>query len=214
MNKKLFLIAVVGITLLLGIFLVAMNSKPATPQSSVREEATQAATLAPTDSTASPSASPSKSTSPSATSVATSSSVKATRAVIRTNKGTIELELFQKEAPNTVANFARKAKDGFYNNLTFHRVEDWVIQGGDPQGTGAGGGEMPTELNDKPFVVGALGAARRGDIRFSNDAQFFIAKQNAMWLDKQYTNFGIVTKGIEVVNKIEIGDKILGITVE
>ena len=73
---------------------------------------------------------------------------------------------------------------------------------------------MPTEINSKPFVLGSLGVARKGDIRVSNDAQFFITKQNASWLNSQYTNFGIVTKGIEVVNKIEKGDKILGITVE
>lgn len=132
---------------------------------------------------------------------------------MQTSKGTITLTLFQKEAPKTVENFINKAKSGFYNNLTFHRVEDWVVQGGDPKGTGAGGGNMPTELNDKPFVVGSLGVARRNDIKVSNDAQFFITKTESPHLNNQYTNFGIVEAGMEVVNSLEVGDKILGITV-
>ena len=135
-------------------------------------------------------------------------------AVIKTSKGDITLTLYPKDAPNTVDNFVKKAKSGFYNNLTFHRVEDWVIQGGDPMHNGTGGGSMTTELNNKPFIVGSLGVARRGDIKVSNDAQFFITKTDASWLNGQYTNFGIVTKGIDIVNKIEIGDKIFGITTE
>lgn len=134
--------------------------------------------------------------------------------VIRTDKGDIELSLYSQDAPNTVKNFLAKAKSGFYNNLIFHRVEDWVIQGGDPDGNGTGGGNMPTELNNKPFVVGSLGVARGGDIRISNDSQFFITKTDASWLNNQYTNFGIVTKGMDVVQKMSIGDKILGITIQ
>ncbi len=139
---------------------------------------------------------------------------KTTTAVIKTNKGDIMLLLYDKDAPKTVENFTTKAKNGFYNNLTFHRVEDWIIQGGDPLGNGTGGATMPTELNDKPFVVGSLGVARGQDIKISNDAQFFITKKDASWLTGQYTNFGIVKEGMGVVNKIEVGDKILKITVE
>lgn len=135
-------------------------------------------------------------------------------AIIKTTKGDITLQLYNQDAPNTVANFIQKAKTGFYNNLTFHRVEDWVIQGGDPKGNGTGGGVMVTELNNKPFVEGSLGVARGGDIRYSNDAQFFITKTKADWLDQRYTNFGIVTSGMDVVNKMEVGDKILGITIQ
>lgn len=135
-------------------------------------------------------------------------------ATIKTEKGEIILSLYTKDAPNTVKNFTSKAKSGFYNNLTFHRVEDWVIQGGDPLGNGTGGGKITTELNDKPFVVGSLGVARGGDIKISNDAQFFITKKDSPHLNNQYINFGIVTKGVDVVEKIQIGDKILGITVE
>ena len=135
-------------------------------------------------------------------------------AIIKTSKGDIELTLYTADAPNTVANFIQKAKSGFYNNLIFHRVEDWVIQGGDPLGNGTGGDKMPTELNNRPFVIGSLGVARGGDIKVSNDAQFFINKKDSQFLNGQYTNFGIVTKGIDVANKIEIGDKILGISAE
>ena len=139
---------------------------------------------------------------------------KAEKAIIKTGKGDIEISFYSSDAPNTIANFVKKAQSGFYNNLTFHRVEDWVIQGGDPRGNGTGGGKMPTELNSKPFVIGSLGVARGQDINVSNDAQFFITKQDASWLNGQYTNFGIVTKGMDVVNQIQIGDKILGIQIE
>lgn len=133
---------------------------------------------------------------------------------IKTTKGDIALTLFKNDAPRTVENFIKKAKSGFYNNLTIHRVEDWVIQGGDPLGNGTGGGKMQTELNNKPFIVGSLGVARGQDINISNDAQFFITKKESSWLDGQYTNFGMVEKGMDVVEKIQIGDKILGITIK
>jgi len=135
-------------------------------------------------------------------------------ATIKTSEGDISVILFGKEAPNTVANFISKAKTDYYKGLIFHRVEDWVVQGGDPRGDGTGGGQMLTELNAKPFVVGSLGIARGSDQRISNDSQFFITKTAADWLNGQYTNFGIVTSGIEVVNKMKIGDKILGITTQ
>lgn len=135
-------------------------------------------------------------------------------ATIKTSKGDIVLILYPEVAPNTVKNFVDKGKSGFYNNLTFHRVEDWVIQGGDPSGNGTGGGNMPVEFNSKPFVVGSMGVASRGDGKVQNDAQFFITKKDASWLNGQYTNFGIVKEGMDVVNEMEIGDKILRISVE
>ncbi|MBI2033096.1 MAG: peptidylprolyl isomerase [Candidatus Levybacteria bacterium] len=143
-----------------------------------------------------------------------SESAKASSIVIKTSKGDITIKFYANDAKNTVANFVNKAKSGFYNNLTFHRVEDWVVQGGDPLGNGTGGGNMQTELNDHPFVRGSVGVARGNDIKISNDAQFFITKQDASHLNGQYTNFGEVTSGMDVVDKIEIGDKILGLTIE
>lgn len=135
-------------------------------------------------------------------------------AVIKTSKGDITLVLYGQDAPYTVANFIKKAQDGYYNNLIFHRVEDWVIQGGDPLGTGTGGGSMPVEFNSHSFTTGALGVASTGDNVTQNDSQFFITKSDATYLDGKYTNFGYVTEGMDVVNKIAIGDKILGITIE
>lgn len=135
-------------------------------------------------------------------------------ATIKTSKGNIEVTLYGKDAPNTVKNFINKSETGFYNNLLFHRVEDWVVQGGDPKGNGTGGGLMQTELNAIPFKTGSLGVARGADIRVSNDSQFFITKTEASWLDKQYINFGEVTSGMDIVNNMKVGDKILGITVK
>ncbi len=134
-------------------------------------------------------------------------------ATIKTSKGNISVILFGDQAPNTVKNFVIKADTGFYNNLIFHRVENWVIQGGDPKGDGTGGGQMAAEQTQKPFVVGSLGIARGANPQINNDSQFFITKTDASWLDGQYTNFGIVTSGMDVANNMEIGDKILGITI-
>lgn len=136
-----------------------------------------------------------------------------TNAIIETSKGKIEIVLFPEAAPNTVANFKNKADSGFYNNLTFHRVENWVVQGGDPAGNGSGGGQMATELNNNPFIRGSVGVARKGDINISNDSQFFFTKNDSPHLDKLYTNFGQVSKGLDVLDSIEIGDKIISITV-
>lgn len=141
-------------------------------------------------------------------------------AQIRTSKGTIKVTLYNQEAKLAVKNFTTRAKAGFYKNLTFHRVEDWVIQGGDPKGNGTGGGATQTELTGKPFVTGSLGWAASSNMqigqgaRISNDSQFFIVKSDAPWLDATYTNFGIVDQGLDVVSSIKIGDKILDITVE
>lgn len=134
-------------------------------------------------------------------------------ATIKTSKGDIDIILFGDVAPNTVRNFIVKADSNFYKGLIFHRVEDWVIQGGDPNGNGTGGGEMAAETTQKPFVVGSIGMARGNNPQINNDSQFFITKTAADWLDGQYTNFGIVTSGMDVVNSIQIGDKIEGITI-
>ena len=137
--------------------------------------------------------------------------------VIDTAKGTIVARLHTESSAGvskTIANFVDKANKGYFNGLTFHRVEDWVIQGGDPLGNGTGGGQMPSEYNQLPFKAGALGVARGGDPAINNDSQFFIVKTDADYLDGQYTNFGQVTEGMDVVSKIAIGDKINKITVE
>jgi peptidyl-prolyl cis-trans isomerase B (cyclophilin B) len=128
--------------------------------------------------------------------------------------GSFTIALRADKAPQTVARFADKARSGFYNNLLFHRVEDWVVQGGDPQGTGRGGENVPSEYNDLSFKLGAAGIARGPDPAINNGSQFFVVKKDSTFLDKQYTNFGQVTSGMDVVQKIAIGDKIKTITIE
>jgi len=126
--------------------------------------------------------------------------------------GVVQLALRPDKAPNTVATFLTKVNAGFYNGLTFHRVvADFVVQGGDPKGDGTGGGNQPTELNDLPFCKGALGIARGGDIKVSNDSQWFVCIGTCRFLDAMYTNFGQVTSGMDVVLGIKIGDKIKSI---
>lgn len=129
--------------------------------------------------------------------------------------GSFTLELRGDKAPNTVANFIKKANAGDYDGTTFHRVvPGFVAQGGDPYSksgagqAGTGGGKQPTELSDLPFVKGALGIARGGDIKVSNDAQWFVCLDAAPHLNGAYTNFGSVTSGMDVVLGIRVGDKI------
>ena len=134
---------------------------------------------------------------------------KATQATVELAKGgSFTFTLRADKAPQTVERFAGKARSGFYDNLTFHRVEDWVVQGGDPKGTGTGGERVPSEYNDLTFALGAVGIARGQDPAFNNDSQFFVVKKASTFLDKQYTNFGLVTAGMEVIAGIKIGDKI------
>ena len=138
-----------------------------------------------------------------------------TKATVELVKGgSFAFTLRPDKAPQTVARFVQKATSGFYNNLVFHRVEDWVVQGGDPTGTGSGGQRVPSEYNDLTFKTGAMGIARGQDAAFNNDSQFFCVKKDSTFLDKQYTNFGQVTSGMDVVNGIKIGDKIKSITIE
>ena len=150
-----------------------------------------------------------------ATNAPTSSAKTASRATIELAKGgSFTIALRADKAPQTVERFAGKARSGFYNGLTFHRVEDWVVQGGDPAGNGTGGERVPSEYNDLSFKLGAAGIARGQDPAINNGSQFFIVKRDSTFLDRQYTNFGQVTSGMEVVSRIQIGDKIKSVSVE
>jgi peptidyl-prolyl cis-trans isomerase B (cyclophilin B) len=123
---------------------------------------------------------------------------------VHTNHGPIELELFQDDAPKTVENFTRLARDGFYDGVVFHRViADFMIQGGDPTGTGTGGPgyEFEDEINEHKVVRGALAMANAGPN--TNGSQFFIVTTEAApWLDAKHTVFGRVTTGMGVVDAI------------
>lgn len=139
-------------------------------------------------------------------------------AVIKTSKGDIVVELYPKEAPLSVTNFKQLADLGYYNGLTFHRVvPDFVIQGGDPTATGSGGpGYTIRGEIGLAHKKGALAWARTGDAvnpdRRSSGSQFYIAIEALPQLDNQYTVFGQTTKGMDVVEKIQVGDKIESVT--
>ena len=126
-------------------------------------------------------------------------------AVLHTNHGAIEVELFDGDAPTTVDNFRKLAGDGFYDGVIFHRViKDFMIQGGDPTGTGTGGPgyTFEDEFNDHKVVRGALAMANAGPN--TNGSQFFIVTAQACpWLDGKHTVFGKVTSGMDVVDKLE-----------
>ena len=127
------------------------------------------------------------------------------KATMKTSEGDITLELYDEDAPNTVANFVKLGKAGFYDGLNFHRIiPDFMIQGGCPQGTGTGGPgyTFEDEFNDNKVVRGALAMANAGPN--TNGSQFFIVTAQACpWLDGKHTVFGRVTDGMDVVDKIE-----------
>jgi peptidyl-prolyl cis-trans isomerase B (cyclophilin B) len=124
---------------------------------------------------------------------------------MRTTEGVIVFELFDEDAPETVDNFKKLAKQGFYDGLIFHRViKDFMIQGGCPYGTGTGdaGYKFDDEINEHKLVRGALAMANAGPN--TNGSQFFIVTAEATpWLDGKHTVFGQVTDGMDVVDRIE-----------
>jgi len=137
-----------------------------------------------------------------------------TRAIMETAKGTINLELFDKDAPNTVKNFVDLANKGFYDGLNFHRViSDFMIQGGCPNGTGTGGPgyQIKCEINPNKHLAGSLSMAHAG--RNTGGSQFFICHSPQPHLDGQHTVFG-KTEDLEIVNAIRKGDKIISVTIE
>jgi len=138
-------------------------------------------------------------------------------ATIKTAKGDISLELFPEDAPLTVANFVNLASRGYYDGITFHRViADFMIQGGDPTGTGAGGPGYqfqnecsPRRRHDGPGVLSMANAGPG-----TNGSQFFITHVATDWLDGKHTVFGRVIAGQEVVDAIAQGDKMQSVTIE
>ena len=127
-----------------------------------------------------------------------------TTATMHTNHGAIAIELYDDDAPKTVENFLKLSREGFYDGVIFHRViPDFMIQGGDPTGTGTGGPgyQFEDEFNDRKVVRGALAMANAGPN--TNGSQFFIVTTEAApWLDGKHTVFGQVTSGMDVVDTI------------
>ncbi|NEQ96366.1 MAG: peptidylprolyl isomerase [Cyanothece sp. SIO2G6] len=137
-----------------------------------------------------------------------------TRAIMETDKGTITIDFFDNDAPNTVKNFVDLANKGFYDGLTFHRVIDnFVIQGGCPQGTGTGGPgyTIKCEINSKKHEAGSLSMAHAG--KDTGGSQFFICHSPQPHLDGVHTVFG-KTENMDVVNAIRQGDKMLSVKIE
>lgn len=131
------------------------------------------------------------------------------KVVISTDTGNIEPELYPGKMPITVDNFLKLTNDGFYNGLTFHRVEHWVVQGGDPKGNGTGGPGWTIKLETHPDLKNVRGAVAMARSAHPDSAgsQFYILKTDADWLNGQYAVFGKVTNGMDVVDKLETGDK-------
>ncbi len=143
-----------------------------------------------------------------------------TKAIVKTTKGEFEIEFFDNETPNTVKNFVSLAEKKYYDGVTFHRViktPPFVVQGGDPTGTGAGGPgyKIRDEFNNsvQKHVLGALSMANSGPN--TNGSQFFIVlnEDNCKHLNNKHTVFGKVVKGFDIVKKIDQGDKMETVTV-
>jgi len=138
-------------------------------------------------------------------------------ATLETSRGTIMVDLFAKDAPKTVNNFVFLARDGFYDGTVFHRViADFMIQGGDPTGSGRGGPgyrfDDETKNNPNKHKVGSLSMANAGPN--TNGSQFFITHVETGWLDGKHTVFGQVRSGQDVVNAVKQGDTLKSIKIE
>ncbi len=136
------------------------------------------------------------------------------KAIIETDKGNIVLELFEDDAPNTVANFEKLINDGFYNGLKFHRIiSNFMIQGGCPVGNGTGGPgyKIKCEINPRKHQKGTLSMAHAG--KDTGGSQFFITHSPQPHLDGVHTVFGQVIEGMDVVNKMKQGDVMKKVTV-
>ena len=140
------------------------------------------------------------------------------KAIITTNRGAMEVEFFEKDAPKAVGNFIKLSKEGFYNGLTWHRViPNFVIQGGCPEGTGAGGPgytiDCELDGDNQYHDRGVLSMAHAG--RNTGGSQFFVchSRDNTSHLDRNHTVFGKVVKGVEVVDEIKQGDAIQNIEI-
>lgn len=140
------------------------------------------------------------------------------KGIMSTDKGDMTIEFYEQDAPNTVANFVKLAKKGFYDGLTFHRViPDFVVQGGCPDGTGAGGPgySIDCELNgdNQYHDRGVLSMAHAG--RNTGGSQFFIchSRNNTSHLDRNHTCFGKVVEGVDIIDDIRMGDKITSVKI-
>lgn len=141
---------------------------------------------------------------------------KTSQARISTDKGDIVFGFFPNEAPGHCAAFIKLARNGFYNNLTFHRVEPgFVVQGGDPDGNGTGGPgyRLQAEFSELPHLRGTVAMAR-SSAPDSAGSQFYLCLDDARFLDRQYTVFGQMSDGFETLDALRVGDKMNTVTIE
>ena len=137
------------------------------------------------------------------------------KVVIKTDRGEIAYKLYPKKAPRTVARVVQLVEQGFYNGTVFHKVvPNFVIQGGDPTGKGTGGSGqlLKAEFNDVRHIKGVVAMARGRD-EDSADSQFYIALSTLPELDRQFTVFGQVVNGFDVLDKIQKGDKMISVSI-
>jgi cyclophilin family peptidyl-prolyl cis-trans isomerase len=198
----------------IGVCVGRSNSQPVTPTPEVTVDATATAEAETTPSaTETPFAVKHYAAAPPMT-IDTAKSYSAT---IRTDKGSFQVELFAKDAPNTVNNFVFLAREGFYDDVPFHYVQpDFSVMTGDPTGTGTGGPgyQIAKEPNSQPFVAGTLGGVAASGDEMANGSQFFIALTASKQFETgDFWPFGKVTQGMDVVGSIAQGDKILGIDI-
>jgi cyclophilin family peptidyl-prolyl cis-trans isomerase len=216
MAKVLFVILIVSLALALGFFMITHNNNSLSQNVSIPTPGESALTTPEANA-------PTSTVAPSIDLTKLPRVASATAAIIHTVKGDITIQFYPEDAPKTVMNFATLAKAGYYNNLTFHRVEPgFVIQGGDPNGNGTGGESIygPTfedELNATTssykagYMEGVVAMANRGPN--TNGSQFFIMLADNTSLPHAYTIFGKVTQGMDVVHNIQVGDKMTSIDV-
>jgi cyclophilin family peptidyl-prolyl cis-trans isomerase len=214
MHNRKFPIALIVIILVLiggGVFYIQKQrqiAQPGNPQIAPSVAATASNNPIPTESFPPSNAHPDLSVDANGLSKAT--------VVMATTQGVIKFKFYPKDAPNTVNRLVELMAKGFYNGLSFHRVvPGFVIQGGDPDGTGAGGSgqKLKAEFNSRKHVEGTVAMARASDPD-SADSQFYISLGTHPHLDNSYTVFGQVIEGMDTARRIQVGDKMLNVRVE
>jgi peptidylprolyl isomerase/peptidyl-prolyl cis-trans isomerase B (cyclophilin B) len=197
-------------TVVLGILYLTAATAPAAPRVDGKKVTTTAAEAQTDTKAADPKSTDPKTTDPKASDAKKGTPRVKQSAIITMEKGgEIKIDFYPADAPKTVENFVTLAKKGFYDGLTFHRVEPgFVAQGGDPKGNGTGGPgyQIKAEFNKQKHVRGTVAMARSQNPD-SAGSQFYICFKPAPFLDGNYTVFGIVTSGMDVVDGIKIGDK-------
>ncbi len=217
MNKWISIVGLLVLVLLAILVLVHSNSSAPNASNSLMPDGQSATTTGGSTTPAPPPAARPTVTKPTKAEIAAAKSAATRHAVITTAKGEIDVDLFGSDEPLTVANFVKLATAKFYDGLTFHRVEPgFVIQGGDPAGNGSGGPGYTIDLEVSPKHKHIEGALAMASTSAPNSAgcQFYITLAATPSLDGKYAVFGQVTKGMDVVKKIAVGDKIVSIVIK